>query len=462
MRAPRPAPPRRGSGPARSRDFGADPLEAELLGKARQPRKPISRAQIETVVSRSVAGVGVVFALQAAPIMFEQLPLRLPAAGVIGPVTLAVTLAFVVLATIFKAGIRTATGAVAMVYLLALVAWPFLMRDPERVLDGVPWLWFLCTVATSCAAIAFPLAWAAGYTVLVPAVYGVLRVTPSGGGADVLLASLDAVYAMLLGQVVLIIIFMLRQAAAAVDAAQLNALDRYALAVRQHATETERVEVDSIVHDTVLATLLSAAGARSATAARLASVMARKALDRLEDAGSASVSDETVIPFDSLSRRIREAAAAIASSFVVVQRDLGALALPVHASEALYSASVQAMVNSLEHAGPAGSAVSRTLTISPNLQGGCTIEVADTGVGFDPALVPGERLGLRVSIQERVTSAGGSVAVHTGIGLGTRIVIDWPRPAGEADHLGGLFTPEQLPVLGLGGDPAPVEAGAPS
>jgi len=445
-------------------DFGADPLDAERLGKARQPRKPISRAQIETVISRSVAGVGVVFALQAAPIMLEQIPLRGPLAAVIGPITLVVTLLWVVFATIIKAGIKTATGFVAMVYVLALAAWPFLMTDPGHVLDGVPWLWFLCTVATSCAAIAFRLPWAVAYTVLVPAVYGVLRVTPSGGGADALRASLDAVYAMLLGQVVLILIFMLRQAAASVDAAQLTALDRYALAVRQHATETERVEVDSIVHDTVLATLLSAAGAREAKAAGLASAMARNALGRLENASSTSVSDETLVPYHTLSERIRDAATAIASPFTVVERDFGTQCVPVHASEALYSASVQAIVNSLEHAGPVGSAVSRTLTIGPNGLGGCTIEIADTGVGFDPALVPTERLGLRVSIQERVSIAGGSVVVHSGVGLGTRIVIEFPRPAGEDDDVDDLdrfFPAEELPVPGRTAA-APGEAGAPS
>jgi len=437
----------------------ADPLGMDLIGKARQPRKPISRAQIETVVSRSVAGVGLVFALQALPIMIEQIELRKPIVALIGPSILGAALVFVLITTILKKGIKIATGSVAIAYLLALIVWPFLMRDPSAVLDGVPWLWFLCTVATSCAAIAFPLYWAAAYTVIVPAVYGVVRLTPSGGAADPLLASLDAIYAILLGQVVLIIIFMLRQAAAAVDAAQLNALDKYEHAVRQHATETERVEVDSIVHDTVLATLLSAAGARSPKAAGLAAAMARNALARLDEAASASAGDETVIPFSALSRRIRDAAAAIASSFVVIEEKFAPLTVPVHASEALYSATVQAMVNSLEHAGPAGASVTRTLTMRPNLQGGCTIEIADTGVGFDPAAVPSERLGLRVSIRERVTSAGGSVRVHAGIGQGTRIIIDWPRAAGAQDPLVGLFTTDEFPALGLP-DAAQTDAGA--
>ncbi len=40
--------------------------------------------------------------------------------------------------------------------------------------------------------------------------------------------------------------------------AQQTALERYSHAVRQHATEAERVQVDAIVHDSVLTTLLSA------------------------------------------------------------------------------------------------------------------------------------------------------------------------------------------------------------
>ncbi|MEO6201229.1 MAG: ATP-binding protein [Cryobacterium sp.] len=448
MAAARPAPAARlGSGTDGSGTL--DHSGRDLIGKARQPRKPISRAQIETVISRSVAGVGVVFALQALPLMIDQTELRRPILEVIAPSVLAVALLSVLITAIIKRGIRVATGSVALVYGLALIGWPFLMLDGTTVLDGVPWLWFLCTVATSCAAIAFRVGWAVVYTVLTPIVYGIIRLTPSGGAADLLLASLDAVYAMLLGLVVLIIIVMLRQAAAAVDGAQLNALDRYERAVRQHATEVERVEVDSIVHDTVLATLLSAAGARSSKASALAAAMARNALARLEEAGSASAGDETVIPFSSLSRRIREAAAAIASPFVVSEQDLAPQSVPVHASEAIYSATVQAMVNSLEHAGPAGGSVARTLTMKPNLQGGCTIEIADTGVGFDPDTVPSERLGLRVSIQDRVTSAGGSVEVHTALGHGTRIVIDWPRPAGEPDPLVGLFSTDEFPVLGL-------------
>ena len=439
--------------------IGTGQIGADRIGTAGQPRKPSSRTRIDTVLSRSVGGVSLVFAFQSLPIMLGQLDTLKEGWALAMASALAAAIVLVVLSTLLKVGVRVAAGSVSAIYLVALVAWPFLMREPGAVLEGKPWLWYLCTVATSCAAIAFPVFWAAIYTVVAPVGYGILRMLPAGGGADLLLASLDVVYAILLGQVVLIIIVLLRQATVAVDVAQSNALHKYAIAVRQHATEVERIEVDSIVHDSVLATLLSAAGVHSPKEAGLAATMARNAIARLNEAGVVPDSDETVIPFARLSERIRQAAAAIASPFAIIERNMEGLTVPVHASEALYSASVQAMVNSLLHAGLAGDALTRTLTMSRNPQGGCTIEIADSGVGFDPDAVPSERLGLRISIQERVTSAGGLVCVRTSIGHGTTITIQWPRPDGEPNSLVSQFSTEEIPVLALddgpGGDGGP-------
>ncbi|MBC7442274.1 MAG: hypothetical protein H7311_07100 [Ramlibacter sp.] len=409
----------------------ADPHDSDLIVGPRQPRNPISRTRIEVIVSRSVAGVGMVFSLQAMPIMLAQAPERLPVMGFITPLLLGLAITAVVAAATAKVAVRAATGTVAMVYLAGLLAWPFLMLDPDLVLDGKPWLWYMCTVATACAAVAFPLVWAAIYTLAVPVVYGIIRSQPSGGSADVLLASLDAVYAILLGEVILIIIFMLRQTAGAVDSAQTNALHQYANAVRQHATEVERVQVDSIVHDSVLATFLAAAAAGSPKAAELASGMAADALTRLNDAALVPAGDDSLVPFGELAAQIRAAAERLPVHFTITECPIESLRLPVHASEAILAASVQAMVNSDQHAGTPEFEPERSLTLSANAQGGCTITIADSGVGFDPDTVPAERLGLRISIQDRVASAGGSASVCSEIGRGTTITIVWPPASGN-------------------------------
>ncbi|WP_129590455.1 sensor histidine kinase [Cryobacterium aureum] len=423
---------------------GDDAHEADgsLLGRVRHPLNPISHAQIEIVLSRSVAGVAVIFAMQSAPLMLEQLESRKAAFGVPIAILLGLTIVIFVVATLIRRGIRTAAAAVAAVYLAALFVWPLLMIDPTAVLESKPWLWYLCSVATSCAAIALPLFWAAAYTVVAPITFGLLRVLPSGGEAENLLAVLDTCYAMLLGGTVLIIIYVLREATAKVDTAQSNALAKYSVAVRHHATEVERVEVDSIVHDTVLATLLSAAGVRNARGAELAAAMARSAIIRLQEANGERNLDDATVSVAKLAARIRSAAAST-GVFTVTELCLDGLSIPEHAAEALYSASVQAMVNSVQHAGPAQS---RNVTVSGNDQSGCTIEISDTGRGFDVSSVASARLGLRVSIHDRVAAAGGVAVLRTSIGRGTTITITWPR-ADEADEPIAVSAAEAMGAL---------------
>ncbi|GAB3119997.1 sensor histidine kinase [Glaciibacter psychrotolerans] len=429
-------------------DGGRRAVNSGQLGS----RQPISRTQIEAVISRSVAGVGLIFTLQSIPLFLDQLDLRIAPLAPILAAVMGLAVVALVVAAVSKRAVRPIASTVAALYIVTLVCWPSLMIDPSAVLGGAPWIWFLCTVATSCAAIAFPVFWAGVYTVAVPVMYGIIRMLPSGGDKGVVLASIDTVYAILLGFVVLTIIAMLRQATAAVDLAQTNALIKYAVAVRQHATELERVEVDSIVHDSVLATLLSAASASTPHASELASAMASHAIVRLNDAGEVPFGEHGEIPLERLSHRIRAAAGSFATPFTVIERDHDCLSLPISASEALYSASVQAMVNSVEHAGSAEGALVRTLTIAANLRGGCTVVVSDNGVGFDPNAVSHDRLGLRVSILERVAGAGGTVHVQSAPGQGTTITLDWPSTESDSNAVLGLFSGDEIPALGLDDD----------
>ncbi|TFC72426.1 ATP-binding protein [Cryobacterium sp. TMS1-20-1] len=401
----------------------------DLFGQPRHPRNPISHSQIEIALSRSVAGVAVVFALQTLPLMLGQLESRKPGSAVPIGIALGLSILVFVVATLVRRGIRTTAGIIAAVYLIALIVWPLVMRDPTAVLDSKPWLWYLCTVATSCAAIAFPLLWAIIYTVVTPVVFGLVRVLPSGGAAENLLAALDTCYAMLLGGVVLIIIYVLRDATDKVDTAQSNALAKYAVAVRHHATEMERVEVDSIVHDSVLATLLSAAGVRNAKGAELAAAMARSAIIRLQEANGERTLDDATTDVSRLVDRLR-GAALNNGAFTVAERGIDGLSIPEFVAEALYAASVQAMVNSVQHAGPAQM---RSLMICGNGQSGCRIEISDTGCGFDPTSVASARLGVRVSIRDRIASVGGVAVVNSSPGQGTTVVISWPRAEVSAD-----------------------------
>ena len=68
-----------------------------------------------------------------------------------------------------------------------------------------------------------------------------------------------------------------------------------------------------------------------------------------------------------------------------------------------------------------------------------TVMVSDQGAGFDPAAVPGDRLGVRESIVARMESVGGSARVWSSPGSGTSVMLTVPilevvQPNPESEH----------------------------
>ncbi|MGW9167739.1 sensor histidine kinase [Agromyces sp. NPDC055658] len=395
-------------------------------------RATVTRAQVETIVSRALGLFGLVFGAQTVPLALAQADALGRGSGAALMAGLYGAIAALAVATVMKSAVRVACLVFAGLYAVALIVWPLLVTDTEALDGSTPWLYYLCTVATTAAVVALPPVWAAAYTFVVPAIYGVIRATPSGGGAPPLLAVLDAVYAMVLGVVVLAIITMLREAAESVDNAQEAALERYDVAARQHATETERIKVDALVHDSVLTTLLSAAAATTPGEQQLAARMARDALHRLDEAGATGPRALDRVGLAVLVRRLRAALTTFSTPFTVRVVNAAGVELPVEAIDALYTASVQAMVNSLQHAGEPGRRVRRDIRIRGVRAGGCVIEISDNGVGFDIAAVPPVRLGLRVSIEERMSNVGGSADIDSRPGHGTNVTLAWPAGAGHA------------------------------
>ena len=199
--------------------------------------------------------------------------------------------------------------------------------------------------------------------------------------------------------------------------------------MHQHATEVERVKVDSIVHDSVLTTLLSAARATTPESKALASRMAGKAIGHLREAAMAGPGEQSTVAIATVAYEVATAALSIGVPFELRIADLPALTMPVGAAEALQSAATQAMYNSAQHAGETRS---RWVNIRTQNSGGLVIEVGDTGAGFVLSEVPVERLGLRVSILERLHSAGGSAEIDAQPDEGTVVTIRWPSSDGAS------------------------------
>jgi signal transduction histidine kinase len=159
----------------------------------------------------------------------------------------------------------------------------------------------------------------------------------------------------------------------------------------------------------------------------LAASMAKNAIGHLGDAVRVAPDGGSTTTARDVADRILAASSGLASLFATNSGRLGRHAIPGQAAEAIFSAAVHAMVNSVQHAG-GGRNVVRWVRIDGDATSAIRVEIGDTGVGFDVSAVPMERLGVRVSIMERVSSAGGAVTLDSSIGKGTIVTIRWPAP----------------------------------
>lgn len=335
-----------------------------------------------------------------------------------------VPLAFMLLACFVGRGIRVFAGFFAFVYLVVLLLWPFASQGTVPVADTEPWIWYLVNVATIAAILAFPFGLQIAWTVLIPLVFGVVRLVEGGFAPDFWApVLLDVAFALILGGIILTLAWLFRAIGVNVDETRMRAVESYALAAAADAAEQERVEVAALMHDSVLAALIAAERAQTEREQGLAAVMAREALTRLANAelDPEETSDE---PRD---------AATIADEIERVARDLGVEitaerlilgdhpSVPGRVAHALSLAAMQAITNAVEHADGEGLAVSLRVAPDPVR---VRIEVRDTGGGFDLDEVPDDRLGIRGSILARVAAVGGTAAIVSGE-RGTTVRIDW-------------------------------------
>jgi signal transduction histidine kinase len=94
------------------------------------------------------------------------------------------------------------------------------------------------------------------------------------------------------------------------------------------------------------------------------------------------------------------------------------------AVEALGGATREALVNAAKHSGAPSADLYTEVTPER-----ISVFVRDRGKGFDPALVPADRRGLRDSVVGRLARWGGTSQVHSTPGEGTEVELCLPRTA---------------------------------
>lgn len=311
----------------------------------------------------------------------------------------------------------------AVCYLGLVVLERFEIRTPlpEAL---TPWLIGLSCIAFSCIAIGEHRSGLAGFDCAL-IIVGVI--TAYAGRVVTSHLVIDALGLAALAIGLIVGVRALRNRADAADEAQTAANERFDTARRAVALEEERNRTDALLHDSVLNALLGAATSHQDEERTVLS--AENALRVLTATGDGPT-------VRGVNERFEHAIAAVEHELApvraLVQLELTAahsIELPTRVADTLLAAMLQALSNSIKHAGPMAARVVRAVPIG---DGGIRITVRDDGQGFTMADIAPERLGVRVSIIDRVQLIGGSADIRSTPGSGTTVVLEWV-PALEND-----------------------------
>ncbi len=183
----------------------------------------------------------------------------------------------------------------------------------------------------------------------------------------------------------------------------------------------ERADVAAHLHDSVLQTLalIQKNSGDSATVARLARAQERDLRAWLYV--GESTDDRTVASaLRGVSAEVEDAHGVTVDVVTVGDRDY------VEALRPVVAATREAITNAAKHAG-----VPRVDVYAEITDHAVDVFVRDRGHGFDPAVTPEDRYGVRHSIIDRMQRHGGTGEIRSTVGEGTEVHLHQPRPADQ-------------------------------
>jgi len=226
---------------------------------------------------------------------------------------------------------------------------------------------------------------------------------------------LTFLFAALLGS----LIFITRYEASRVDQASALALQAATEQARVDAEVREKSRLDALVHDKVLTTLILASKADSLEEQRAVADLAVGAITKLNEVKIASAGSP--IASQSFIAALEKIALQQAPTIRISSSVQGSIDIPELVATALTEATLQAILNSQQHAGSSAT-IELYLKVSPTA---LKIVIKDDGRGFRMSRVPKSRLGVRISIIERVELIGGRAFVDSKPGSGASIILEW-------------------------------------
>ena len=318
------------------------------------------------------------------------------------------------------------THAVSGTALLAL--WLPAMLVDELPNMEIPWLINMITAATCMAAISMPFLPAWVYLFGMATLSGFVRFMAYGGG-DASIAFQDSVMIALISGFMMALLQLTVRAGVEQDEAATAAQEAAAATAAAETLERQRTRYHAFTHDDVLATLLAAShdGHTPSDVTKRSAQRTLQTMDQFRD----DLPVETWLTVAELESAL--VATAAINDFAMVSTltstPSAEMRIPLEACDALAEALAEAMRNSLRHSTwPDGRAVHREARASRTAT---TIHlvVTDDGRGFNPQRVGIDRLGVRLSILQRVNSQpGGHATVLSSKGSGTTVTLSWSLP----------------------------------
>jgi hypothetical protein len=188
-------------------------------------------------------------------------------------------------------------------------------------------------------------------------------------------------------------------------------------AAAQQARDAERSWYDKLIHDRVLMVMQHVRAGDTNTGLV---PYARQAMDELV-AGS----PEGPTSGTDLVALMRAVIADVDSRIVVIAPPWSPdfIEVPSSVTREIVDAAAEATRNCVRHAGSDATATVRIDADAVRVR----VRIDDDGDGFDPHTVRRDRMGLAFSIRQRMTAVGGRATIDTAVGLGTRVLLQWPH-----------------------------------
>lgn len=319
--------------------------------------------------------------------------------------------------------VRRLAGSTALLFLFGMMAFPWGLSTPTLADNAIPWYQGIHALHGMIAAIAWQRRGVWLYGLSQGVAIGVVQQMVRDDAAKA--AFLDGV-----GSLVFIIILMaatmgVMGAADRLDHASALARAQAARTAATRTREREETRINAMVHDDIMSVLLTASRENPPESLGDQARIAIASIASLEtrDASSRVYSNrETAVALLDVIQRV-------APSTEVARHEAGDVDVPADVVTALCDALAEALRNSVRHAGLDGGDVPRHVTIAADDRG-LVVTMQDDGKGFNTRTVQSRRLGIRLSIIERMSMVeGGSGDVASRVGEGTTVTLTWVRPS---------------------------------